>query len=161
MYLRLAYVLVVCAFCSISMQLSVSSAYSFDLDCPLYCACNYFNSRLILNCNQSQLNSIFRLPNPHVNVQLVNTTSFMAVRSHLRTFPLNLCDYANMLVDVDMSNNAIVENLNPSHVGCLTNLRYLNLSHNLISFVDANTFNSMQSLQVTFFLSAILIKIEF
>lgn len=125
-----------------------TNAFSFDHDCPLYCTCNYYNSRLVLSCNDSLLNSIFRLPNPHVNVQIANTTIFEAVHSSLRTFPLNLCEYASTLVDVDLSNNVIVENLNPSHVGCLSNLRFLNLSRNHISFIDANTFNSMLSLQV-------------
>lgn len=127
-----------------------NSGFEFDTGCPSYCVCNYFDSRMIISCNNSQLNSLFRMPSPFENPSLANTTSFVGVRSHFRHFPLNLCDYAPTLLRVDLSQNALVENLNPSHFGCLGNLRVLNLSRNSIAFIDANTFNSMLALEVVY-----------
>lgn len=128
------------------MFMDQTTGFRLESDCPSYCSCNYFESKMVVSCNDSQLNSMFRLP--HRTLDVANTTSVNCMRSHLKTMPLNLCEYAPTLVYLDLSDNKLVENLNPNHVGCLTNLRFLNLSHNLISFVDANTFNSMLSLEV-------------
>lgn len=127
---------------------SQTVAFTFETDCPVFCVCNYFRSQMVLACNNSQLNGIFRLPSPFLNPSITNTTSFVSINSYLRTIPVNFCEFANTLIQIDLSNNAISDNLNQNQIGCLDNLRYLNLSFNFISFIDANTFNSLYNLEI-------------
>lgn len=123
-----------------------SQGVLFTNDCPLYCVCDFELNRLLISCNQEQPNTYLKLPSLISNAMLVNTVTIVITNSYLNSFPLNFCEYAISVRQIDLSSNLIADSLDQSVFGCMNNLELLNISYNLIHDVNENAFNSLNKL---------------
>ncbi|RNA42266.1 leucine-rich repeat and immunoglobulin-like domain 2 [Brachionus plicatilis] len=116
----------------------------FFTGCDSNCICDYRDTSLVIRCYMPFTLNFF-LPNLFSLIQ--NITSITIVDSFLPNFPSNICQYSAQLTYIDFSDNSISQNITKDAFDCLSNLEYLDLSNNSISFIDENSFDNLQNLK--------------
>ena len=90
----------------------------------------------------TQTSTNFNLPDPSTDVRLFNVINIVANNSRIQNFPINICQYRNNLLSLDLSFNQISGTLFTRFLSCLTNLRTFDISNNLISAIEETAFDS-------------------
>ena len=127
------------------LRLTNAQTFSFTNGCPNLCTCQYTTNILIITCSGPQNNFNFLLPSQQTVPALSTITGLVIRNSYLSQFPSNLCDYATTLLILDLSLNAISQDITNTF-SCLTNLQFLNVSSNKIATISSNAFDLLTSL---------------
>jgi Leucine-rich repeat (LRR) protein len=124
-----------------------SYGYYFSRECPNYCTCDLNLYNLTIQCSQPQVRDIFLLPTFGSNQALARTETLILRNTYVKSVPINLCSY-EALTYLDLSSNFINEQINLNTFNCLRKLKYLNISNNLISDLDASSFDFLNDLEI-------------
>jgi Leucine-rich repeat (LRR) protein len=115
--------------------------------CPTYCSCSFLQNVQEIKCSQAQATTIFSLPDVSINPILTSTLGITLTYSYVQRIPSNLCQLAQSLKIIDMSNNLIDQAIDSTTFNCLYNLEFLVLKNNSISSIAENTFDNLRNLR--------------
>ena len=126
---------------------SRSNAVLIFNGCPTYCSCSFLQNVQEIKCSQAQATTIFSLPDVSINPILTSTLGITLTYSYVQRIPSNLCQLAQSLKIIDMSNNLIDQAIDSTTFNCLYNLEFLVLKNNSISSIAENTFDNLRNLR--------------
>lgn len=112
--------------------------FNVSQECPNQCNCNQISNIFNVTCDQS--NTLTYQENILNNLNLEIIDIIIVRYLNIRLIPSNLC-FFNQLKILDLSKNQISTNITGTTFSCLFELNTLNLSSNLIHFINENAFN--------------------